>query len=1444
MALNAGEGSPAAAEDTFQRQDDEDDDGLSITSTVIEGADDTGRDWAVDDILAERPHAEIPDASEYLIKWVGFGLVDCTWEPVEHLGDGLLDAWEEQKAEINVGTREAFDLTPYNDAVAARAERHARRNAKRQRLGIPLTPPFPPGYMGATSPADQNLLTSDDDDDDDDDDNDDDDEAEEMAEAGNGETITPKLKASTSTPIAPPTTTVTTPAATTASKTHKVVKQSLFVGDPAQAPKERPSSSRMPEKNRGQEHSLPPRKDSSKVSVKAPIPGTSSLTNSGPISRVTGNAVTGSTATGTSATGSTATGSTATVTTATGYKGTAGRSSVFKPPATRKFSQTTYTLPNKPPPPATTKESPAPSYTAIAKPKKLTATRTRQVPTASAPNIFAGGKRRKSRTNLAESMADTSKAPKHFTSMRKMNLAKKRGIEKGDAAGALSSIPSRFILGNEPANPGPRKSSLVSPTTTASPPNNEPSDPMSTLPAKPPAPAGPVQQKGTEGPFPLKRKKSVHFTTDSNEEFASPTDDMFDDAPDTSTHTRTLDTDKSVPTSSRKLSLETYQERGQTQTIQKLVKFGESEARLVSFHGIARQGPGWLPAFKAAPVLHLASTVSSFHMSSQTEQIIGEKYSAGVIEPALPKHAKSLSNVARRLQQRAEGLHLLAPEYSILVYSAGVYSKWDWLGIDTKDSDQTSRLRYLIFQSPIPSRAYPSGICLDPNKPNQSLDRNGTNDPELIGMFSGLKFDQMLPQDIKYKGKQVYMLLFPLARKAQQLSGAFATWLRSHEPDRAIFSIEQLDGWRLFHEAVRAGIGGTIVSHADFTMWELEKIPGIWRMLEDNKYTFWHLGTGESERPQYPSDLDAIDIPGTLRLTRLFPYGRAFLITPSFAISEPAKLCRFLKWFKAYASNPGYIIVTCHDFPRFLRNITEEKQREHDILLSINRDNRDVFTHLERTGRTDQDIDNHFYAWQLLQEIMEQFGDEETSEDIRKIHWLCEFIHPSDERSLVNAFYWWTQLKCDQFRRFYVLGSDPIKSQRAYRFVEIPRYFDTECGDPDISGILTQSRVRAKKLQKEADEQGIESNVAWVVRDATNKNSGAARQHRISLCQTPFTFPSLLFRTDNAHDLQRWTDDFRWRTVSNWSELHKKPVSWVDQNMAVQFGEGDGNVNHFDTFGNWIKAAPRFTKKKNTWFGLFYTIDDTWDEFMPKRKYERHPWIAIYRPKNPHHITPSGGFSSIELFIWDLAIPDREKYGRLLLDMQCQLIDYIYENVGEVHPTCTLSTVWYGGLTKLEPEPGANPLDVTCRRIEEIFENSRDELPAMETLLRNNWTALDPRLWSVGMSSLSRKPRAANNPVELTVERILETEADKRKPKRMVWHAAPRTIRGSETKCHNDLYEACLKARKQDPKCEYVQFYYRPTRDWWADLVEEGRGCGYINVSPAGEIIGKLLSGG
>lgn len=747
MSFNAPGGSPSRAGDAFQRQrqdDDDDDDDLSTASTNAED-NDFEREWDVDDILAERPDPNVPGARQYLIMWEGFKLEDSTWEPIENLGDGLLAKWEENKAEIDAGTRETFDMATYDAACAERAERHMRRNARRQRLGWPLTMPLPLEYTddGApmASPVDQGLFYSDD-------------EAQEIDEIDDAGSPSSKSRAAADTSTPPLETAMATPKP--ASTARRAAKQTTFMGTPFQAPKKDSSVSRMPEQSSDKQPppSLPRTsvKISVKNSVKPSAPSFSSAASSGLVRK----------------------GSSGTM---TGYQGTARRSSVFKHTTAKVPTQSASTT--TPTPPFTAKRPPAPSSALTT--KRLTATRTRKFPVSSDTNVFAGGKQRRKRANLADVMADPSKAPKTFPNMRMRNLARKKGIEKGDIAGALSSIPRNFLLGNEPDSTRPRKPSLTSPTTIEPPRSSEASKPPSApsgAVSKPQVSGEAAQEGNTEEVITLKRKKTVHFTGEDNEGPIATTCDVFRDAGDTNTGSAGRDVDKGVPASSMTLPVTIHQPQEQTQTIQKLVKFGHSEAVLVGFSGITRHPAAWLSTFRSEETLHLASTCSSYHFFSQREKLIEVKLSAGAVEPALLKHATALKNITQSLQQGSIGLHLVAREYSILVYPARCtgWAWLDWHDIDDKKLSSDVLLRYLIFQSHIPPQAYPQRFHKEPKTFNQLIHLSGANDPDIVGTLTGLDFKNMLPQNLKWKDKQTYMLLIPI--KARQLLGALMAWLR------------------------------------------------------------------------------------------------------------------------------------------------------------------------------------------------------------------------------------------------------------------------------------------------------------------------------------------------------------------------------------------------------------------------------------------------------------------------------------------------------------------------------------------------------------------------------------------------------------------------------------------------------------------------------------------
>ncbi|KAI1499433.1 hypothetical protein F5X99DRAFT_389932 [Biscogniauxia marginata] len=1349
-----------------EAQDDDDDISLTSTDHEGDGAGDADKDWVVDDLLAERPHPDKPGQTQYLIKWEGFPLEDCTWEPEENLGPGLLPQWEETKKEIEAGKRTPFDLEIYNAACIAKAERHMKRNAKRKRLGLPLTDPFPeqpspehPSPEDSSAPVVGH------------------DHMDSSDEAGEVNEVEPDTSVSREPQI----------------QKH-ATNQKIFKGIPSSTKvRTELSPTRAPKARRPSHSSLP------KPSSEAPQPVISSTKTAGPGG------------------------------TATGYQGTARKPSTT---TNQHVARGVFSIaPGQKPKGPVSKPS---SSTNKFAGKRLTATRTRPQPAAQrTSNVFIGGKQRRQRRSLADVMVDPTKAPKQFSTMRIRNIANKRAIDKSDATANFSSIPASFFLTNDGTVPKSKDPPTPSeaPSLTHSPVAISPMDTSNPATATAPAPA----------PAP-KVKKSVRFTeVEDDKPEDGGVDPLFDEPMDIDEPPAAPVASTSHPTGLRKLSLTSYQERGHTQVVSRTVMFGpdSSQELRVMFHGVVRHGvthhsDSWLSAFMAQDKIHFDTTCASYNFLSQAGFLIGERLSTGAIESISREQASLLENVAEWLRRSSSGMHLVTSEYSILVYPTGC-DGWKDLNHDIGTINPEAPLRHLIYKSPIDTRLYPlvPVPLMNFDDPGQ-----GSQCQLLIKELSGLDFDKWLPQEPKQKDNQVYMLLFP--PDEAQVSMMIKFWLRSCRPGCRIFSTENPGSWLKFHECVKAGAGGTVIVHSDMTL-SLRKIRRIWKMVESNAYTFWDLATGEFDPPLYPSGPPAGEFnpllypsyprasiePGTLQMTRLFPFGRAILITPSLVLSEPDVLYKFLQWFKNYAANPNYLIMACADFPNYLRDVTLEKEKEYKEFCDTN--DRNVNRLLEEFGRRKEDIEATFRAWELLNDIVKNHGDENTSEDIRKVFWITDFIDPNDEQSLVNYFLWWSTTRLDRYRRFYILGSRSSKIKRAYRNIPVPAYTDISVSDPDVAAARQDERI--------AKENGNDDEMSPGAPIDLDSQSGAGVE-RSSISQPSFKFPSALFSTDRATELRRWcTNNERLRKAS-WSRLHANPVSWVDVPMADQFGDA---LCTYDTFKNWFHGAPPFSSHLNTWYGLFYTIDKVWDPLEPLSTYGRHPWVAIYRPVEPH--LHKKGYKNMELFIWDVAAGDNEptRGHSGCLDMQCRLVDLVREETLKKYPGRFLDRVWVSSATNLKVNAGDNLLDITCCMIEDIYNDARHWLPPFQELLEERgWKGVPKQEWENGMALGSASRRRSRREI-LPIPR---NASDEGKLERSIWHpprGKPRD--GGSTICLNDLYDAALKARLESPSCQMMRYQYRPTVEWYADQAKEHRDAGYIYVDSGERIVNKMFRG-
>lgn len=110
-------------------------DDISITSTADSNKKD---EYEVGEILSE---LQFKDGIRYLVRWEGYPLERCTWEPRDSFYDTqTLADWERKKAAIAEGKVAAFDVKAWEnylkDLEKAKNERKRRRREKRIRLGL------------------------------------------------------------------------------------------------------------------------------------------------------------------------------------------------------------------------------------------------------------------------------------------------------------------------------------------------------------------------------------------------------------------------------------------------------------------------------------------------------------------------------------------------------------------------------------------------------------------------------------------------------------------------------------------------------------------------------------------------------------------------------------------------------------------------------------------------------------------------------------------------------------------------------------------------------------------------------------------------------------------------------------------------------------------------------------------------------------------------------------------------------------------------------------------------------------------------------------------------------------------------------------------------------------------------------------------------------------
>ncbi|KAK1777940.1 hypothetical protein QBC45DRAFT_433896 [Copromyces sp. CBS 386.78] len=1396
---------------------EDEDDSISLASTVSVQHD-PDEEFEVEDILCETSDED--GKSTYLVKWERYPLYQCTWEPEDNLGDELMEMWREKKLRQEAGEEEAFDVRVFyavcEKAKEEKADRHRRRNAKRRKLGLPLTEPFDDSSSG--SDLDHVRVESS---------GESSDEALEQEEPVSKDDQEPRSAKQSG----------------TRPQSETKPKQRIFKGIAQPVPKSAKTIATTREST-----SLEPKpKASSKSSSETPDrPSPPQPSSSKP--RPERNLVT-----------------------TTGYQGTARK------PVDRPRPSTPNGL-TRPLPKSTRIAPPTASRsTAAGGRKPLTAKRTAVKKNVSV-NIFAGGKVRKPRKNLREAMADQTKAPKHFGKHRYRRLAEKGGRDKEDRPPDLSTAKIQLFRIKEiptgrkisasaaassstpilvPAGQTTRTQVEIEAETTAGLELNsdEPapvnSQELSFRLKDPPPPTrkSSLAKPKSDGGQP-KERKSVRFVPGHDETtiFQEPeqmdVDGLFAEpnhiTPTTPTHSTAHQRMPSPDPPPATASADESDDGVPRGNLNKRLLISEIPPFEVTFHDVPRDNHQlWAAHFGKQKSLEFRlSCLAQTAAAQMKPPLFHRRLAKGAVTS---ENKEAVERLAQQLKTRLIGLFYSTRHYNLLIYPTKC-EQWqiEWFGQEVA-TGLTAALCYVVFSSDMDC-----GSMLRPlSLPLVLPETNGKAVPTMTWLMSRLfkfDYDQLLPRKPQIPKIHKFFLAFPESGTGKATRSVVFQWLRSCNPDCHIYISSQPGSWDAFRASV-AQSSGVVIIH-ETLMWSLRRFPKLSEYLIKKYDEYWCFTEPSEAYPLYPSmSLPESVPPGISQLRRILPFRTAILLTPSFLVSEPEHAREFLDWFlNRWGDSFYYRLVTASNIHEYLQDLAFEcidsRERLWEVGPGLGMSPIDIQFELNLRGHSLEDCGPRLQAGILASELhkirtkkLDSSGG--MDEDHSPLIYADPSIDPNDEQSLVNWFGWWSTLRADQFRKFHVIGSCSSigYNKKGIRTVRIPKYLRTTINDPDAVAEVVQSEA-SQNLQVPAHELPPS--------DPASAAGGL---------ELTGPFKSDLLHNDEGLTIQSFLfSKFCAEVPAYIMRIYGYPVTWADPKMASSYG--DLLLKHKKTIAEWFQYPFAFNTTWNTYTGLFYTISEEWDPRKPPTNLNPrwHPWLAIYRPVNAD-VRP---YRRCELIIWDPLARKRFPGSQAPLEceltyMQQRVIQHVREQCEAKNKGTYLDHVWLGGFNCPSECESPYPLDMALKFIKTVVQDIREHLPTSEKQLPNKGFRKVLKEHPPAPNTMNSGGLDSDDDVIMDVDSN-DGWNDEDQDVRIVFHP-PRGTKlrpGCRSKCTNRLYEEARLAKARS-SLDRMEFKFAPTLKWYEDQLAEGRGFEHINVQTWQDIfnifqIGKAKS--
>lgn len=1400
-------------------------DTLSLTSTV-DSQEPEDTEFVVEGVHAEKEQLNDDGEIEtkFLVEWANFPLDQCTWEPQENLPQELRDQWEQKKATEDPRIAVEFEKrweAAYNEKREQSRHRHRQRNAKRRTLGLPTTSFYFRGQEQFDSDDEADLVQEVPDSDNEplyDSSDAESKEAEEDNAIDHKATaaLVSSSKASSKSKSLkeprPPNKTFTFQAIDTSAaagkKTvnkkgkHSTLPHHTNTGMDSGSSKEekRIKSSKLVNRDRELPSAtgyLGSARKPNTVGMKPKIQ-TSGAISTRPVE-------------------------------------VNAKAASVRPTASRPVNHDATSGPS----PAAESAS---AITSQSTGTRFTGKKSSLKKTAKTPvNIFNEGKKKGTRLGIGTKELDKGQKPVLFKNVNQRHKSQLRSRDRVDQGPSIENIPATLlyapgsnIITGQPsqqrkASKDVNDSSKSGPPEVADNPQAERSPTM--LPPQvarsssmvdihtEPVHLVPSLKRSSLSSYsvrPNKKPKHVRFTEEEHAQSTSQEASSFqhisslegEHFPSKEEQSRkTIDDGDlfaSEPMEIDNIADSSTHESKQDQKWRKKVKLSTSPARIldVNFNSsytsiVSDTDQQWLQDFLGIECLDIGHMFLAESFMDQLKTLESQEFrllSWGSITSN--DTYESLEVVANHLKVGSSGLFVARPCFNLVVFSTkcAEFEKLSTFGVGATNTGNVA-LKYFMFSSanPIFQLIRPSSSTVD--------GLHSTVCREKVLLFPtilGVQFSSLVASADKTKAKKRshFYLAFPM--RALDWQRSIGSWLSTRDPSCKLYTNFDTGSWLAFHDAAKRERGFVIIHEALVPF--IRRFRRLHKVLIRTSMVIWKFSEAlGSEPPRSLVDLDIVPAIST-RFSRIFPHGHAILLTPSFLLSEPQAAYRLLKWFFTdRVKSPTNKLVVAYNIVDHLRKLSGAKmalkaqlkntlwQNQHNKPLEIADDQ-------NQAALTSDDMAARQKLWWDMDNWLSRHSDCDVPySDTSPVIFADRSIDPLDEQSLVNWFGSWSIVHCQDFRKFYVVGSSSkqpngtvhkLTSRLACR-VEVPKYSRSTVNDPDAA--------LWKTLQEQAG------------------------------------FQSLCFKNEENR-IRPWLSEQANHLAHSMptAMLYSNAVSWVDEGMASHLGDA---ATQFATFARWWESIPPWKNThKNTHISFFYTIADAWrpKSFPRGVTPRRTPWIVIFRPCGVNVKTDWYSHGRTELIIWDVRAgneyENKTQWMQLheLTWMQRALIRYVQMHAHEKNPNGHIHKVWLGGFKAQQSDfdlSSTLPTDLTAEFLLRVIDNFMRTLPAQPYHMKERFyrgVYVTPEILQ------------SNAYVE---EQGTEHDDDDGPDTRIIIHpprAGENLQTESKSKCTNDLFEEASVARANNkPDMVYT---YPPTMTWYGKWMEEGRQFEHIMI--------------